>query len=461
MILLKRNNSIWSRLVALLRSLPGIRKRKPMANEHNVPFFLRTPAIIAFWERIKSGTSLPLLIHPKFEILVPRPGFYTWKDIWLLSEQEGYALEEKGKVFRTFDGGKSWEQDISGIVFKKDKSSSNASTLQSAPKETASFETTTNAPMITLANERGENWKLMKGLSNYGLFGIVSIGNSLVITDDYGNVFLSKDQGRSFVQTKEGIGMKTERNSYPKLKRVNDMLYYFSEVEGIAVSNDGGKKWEEPYLLPEAIWSEISDLEITADGSAFFIMGQSIYQALGDFSHFHSIYDYDWQIWKIGAANGNLVVTAEGGTLLISPDNGKTWQETRIEYKHMLTELKHHNGVTVINTDGDCLYYSTDLITFNKIIFNGAMQSTESTVYKNYILFDISPYNPALTGELGVYNMDTRELFSGAFDMGDRKLSISYLHENYATSAYGAILKFNPELITIPHVVPVWDDILD
>lgn len=164
------------------------------------------------------------------------------------------------------------------------------------------------------------------------LLAAARAGDRVVAAGERGKVFLSDDQGRTWRQA------KTPTQS------TLTAVYFRDAQHGWAVGHDavilrtvdGGETWEQTHFAPEEqkplldVWFAGAD-----KGYAVGAYG-SFYESTDAGASWHpgKVLEGDRHLNALAqAADGKLFLAGEGGTLLRSPDGGRTWEPLASPYK--------------------------------------------------------------------------------------------------------------------------------
>ncbi|MBA4058369.1 MAG: hypothetical protein C0490_26865, partial [Marivirga sp.] len=166
------------------------------------------------------------------ERITPATGYHSWKNIQFTNILKGFAETESGKTFTTTDGGNSWAENAGNAKsvekippLKKislDRWMENDFLALSKISDTMYVgRTYTHNPYIILAGGSGKYWKALNGATYNSVSALWADTKAMTLADNYGNVFYSDDNGRSFTKTKAG-----DYICWPEIKEHNGSLYY-------------------------------------------------------------------------------------------------------------------------------------------------------------------------------------------------------------------------------------------
>ncbi|WP_111497804.1 WD40/YVTN/BNR-like repeat-containing protein [Marinobacter bohaiensis] len=121
-----------------------------------------------------------------------------WKpllDVWFADENTGFAVGSYGFIFRTDDGGETW-QDWAANVPNPDRFHLNGIAEVTGGALVIAGE----AGTLFLSTDRGETWESIESPYTGSFFGVMGTGdvNEILAFGLRGNVFLSTDLGRSW-----------------------------------------------------------------------------------------------------------------------------------------------------------------------------------------------------------------------------------------------------------------------
>lgn len=116
-------------------------------------------------------------------------------DVMFLDTRNGFAVGAYGMIYRTSDGGASWQIAISGIE-NIDRFHYYAITADQAGNLYLSGE----AGLLYTSRDGGLAWEKVESLYEGSLFGVIAGDESVLTFGLRGNLFRSTDQGRNWAQ---------------------------------------------------------------------------------------------------------------------------------------------------------------------------------------------------------------------------------------------------------------------
>jgi photosystem II stability/assembly factor-like uncharacterized protein len=121
-----------------------------------------------------------------------------WKpllDVWFANEETGFAVGAYGFIFRTDDGGETW-QDWSANLPNTDRFHLNGITRVAGGALVIAGE----AGAIFVSTDKGETWEQRDSPYTGSLFGVMGTGdvNEIIVFGLRGNILMSTDLGRSW-----------------------------------------------------------------------------------------------------------------------------------------------------------------------------------------------------------------------------------------------------------------------
>lgn len=129
-----------------------------------------------------------------------------WKpllDVWFANATKGFAVGSYGFIFRTDDGGQTW-QDWSGHLPNPDRYHLNGIARLTGGTLAIAGE----AGVIFISNDKGDTWEKKESPYAGSLFGVMGTGdvNEMIVFGLRGHVLMSTDLGNSWetVPTKSG-----------------------------------------------------------------------------------------------------------------------------------------------------------------------------------------------------------------------------------------------------------------
>lgn len=187
---------------------------------------------------------------------------------------------------------------------------------------------TFTAPSVLTAAETSEPARLAaKSL----LLGVARAGENLIAIGDRGHVLISKDEGRSWTQAPAPTRAMLTGTSFPDAQHGWAVGH-----DGVILSTiDGGQNWQRQ--------DQGKDLE-TIYLDVLFLNARRGF-AVGAYGKFISTTD-GGKTWEAStpaatdihynrlnaAAGGQLFLSGESGSLLISSDEGRTWSSSAVPY---------------------------------------------------------------------------------------------------------------------------------
>ncbi|MAT39139.1 MAG: hypothetical protein CL946_06010 [Ectothiorhodospiraceae bacterium] len=307
----------------------------------------------AHWERIMEPDAFD-----------SQPGAYK---IVMYDQQTGAVIGPGGRVYRTDNGGNTWEllhgagvvRDIIQLqpglpltAYTPDFSFTfDPATMQitrtefplgfspdllSLHKSRAGYMLKQHSPYtygVYYTSDGGATLEYRSELPVYSHSNIPAMLHtmsveSLVVGYKYGTAYRSSDGGRSFDSLAIDPFAQWWIGSAHEAQRFDDQTHVFTSDMGFSLTEDGGESWH--FIRKPHVQTGYEDASFIAPGEGYCLIEGRLYRVWNFFlewewTHhsglFEKIHFFDMQH---GAA-----ITSEGG-LVMSRDSGSTWRETGI-----------------------------------------------------------------------------------------------------------------------------------
>lgn len=183
-------------------------------------------------------------------------------DILMFDSQQGFAVGAYGMIYRTSDGGESWQLSSKGID-NSDRFHYYAMTADTLGNLYLSGE----AGLLYFSHDNGESWQQVEGLYDGSLFGLVSQGDATIAFGLRGNIFRSTDQGRSWDRVETGQNYSL----YGGTALESGVILLFGTAGQVLSSVDGGLNFSAYQHPSRSTFST----GIEAPGDTYYLIGMN------------------------------------------------------------------------------------------------------------------------------------------------------------------------------------------
>ncbi|NRA42396.1 MAG: hypothetical protein HRU21_08840 [Pseudomonadales bacterium] len=184
-------------------------------------------------------------------------------DVWFSNEELGYAAGAFGKLFKTEDGGQTW-QNLSGSIGNIDEFHLNAITGAHG----GSIYVAGEAGFLVYSHDNGSSWQQADLGYDGTIFGLIASkdGASVIATGLRGNTFISRDKGLSWQPLATGVDYSLSSG----LLFGDASLILVGAGGNIALSQNNSESFEQFILPARASLSAV----VALPENQFLLVGQ-------------------------------------------------------------------------------------------------------------------------------------------------------------------------------------------
>ena len=191
------------------------------------------------------------------------------------------------------------------------------------------------------SSDNGEHWESCNtGLTETTGISIYAFGNRLFMSTLSGNLFISDDDGAHW----------TSSSGLPSIKAFcswQDTLYAASFGQGIYYSTDNGNNWNHPATIPNAtsLWSiavDESNVYLGLDNGAVAASDH-----IGANGHICDMDPFNATIGGLSFWGNRLIATSHGSNLFYTDNLGANWTSGNVGTVEIRSILIHNNTVLV------------------------------------------------------------------------------------------------------------------
>ncbi len=323
--------------------------------------------------KVLKVTFVNFLVLFLLVVFMQGPSFALQDKMRLLSEEEiislstdsdnqqvFYAASEE-KVYKTIDGGSSWQK-----IFNIRQANKKINEVYAGPNSIESIYVLTREGLYR-SSDQGRDWKkVFKGGSDLegNCLSMLKTSKAIFLGTEEG-LFTSQNQGKTWQKTFDHFS-----DSVVSLIEGSDKIVYLATEKGVFVSEDNGKSWERIYVtyrseIPSEDYSDydgdVSDQVLNIKSMAISSQGLYIATAKGLFSTNNK--GKKWKsLTKIGLPSLNIrsMTVSRDEELYVASDKGifqlgeNRWQRVgdRSLYKNFSDLSIDKEGVLLIAGTG-------------------------------------------------------------------------------------------------------------
>lgn len=256
-------------------------------------------------------------------------------------------------IFRSTDGGSTWEQKISGMGYQS----------VTAIAWSGSFLLATGTVGVYRSSDNGENWSLATGTPPGNGVSSLAVAGDTVFGGTMGKgVYRSTDNGATWSSSSTGLP-----NSFSQTQ-IGDIIIHGSvlltsasdnSTVGIFRSTNMGDSWT---ISSTGITGFTNQSALLSDGATVYAGGPTVYKSTNDGS--------SWTPAAAGLPSDPAVdefllvgsaLYASGSTACYRTTNGgANWEAVAGLPRESMAGLCDHNGTLLVGTGADGIYRSTD-----------------------------------------------------------------------------------------------------
>lgn len=307
----------------------------------------------------------------------PSPLSVYLSDVLFLNQDIGFAIGDfnSGAIFKTSDGGASWNQlDYGGLTGSLVAMSVNHTTNKLIIVGSQGLGTIGNGRFILTSIDEGLTWKRESDNYNYNFYASQFLNNQAIfIAGESGKIYKSKDKGESW----------RELNFYSQ-NPITDALFFINESKGFIFNNkdlingdemyetsNGGNTWIQNAFPDTPVnsndrgrkiffWDTQIGLAIKGLGIYKTIDGGKTWALKRDNVINGSIYDS----FKDGSFqnNGSGYAISFGGSLFQTKDYGETWNQIQLNNssEYFQSVYTVNDSIAFIGGNSGLVYKTTD-----------------------------------------------------------------------------------------------------
>ena len=189
-------------------------------------------------------------------------------DILMLNAQNGFAVGAYGMLYRTDDGGKSWNLNIEGI-----ENTDRYHYYAMAADTRGSLYLSGEAGLLYHSSDGGDHWTRVSDLYDGSLFGLAASGDAVSTFGLRGNVFRSTDQGKTWTRIDTGESYSL----YGGTVLESGEIILFGGAGHVLRSTDSGLSFEVSQHAARETFSS----GISGPADKYFAVGMSGLEVMG------------------------------------------------------------------------------------------------------------------------------------------------------------------------------------
>ncbi len=381
--------------------------------------------------------------------ILPTTGYHHWEKVEFKTSLKGSAETRWGKeIITTTDGGKTWVKKIAAGVesaesvppLKKiqlDGRMGSYFLARSPLGDTAYVGTTDDrSPYILLAGRSGKYWKVLNGATYNSVSSFWTDTKSMVIADNYGNIFFSDDKASTFTRVKSG-----NRNGWPELNEHKGKLYYFDEYPRVDVSHDSGKTWKPHSYIKYN--RPVQGVYIENDSVRYIIADKTLMKLQHGTTPGTTIATLNDDKFIKLKQHGTKAITITQRGNLFTLENDK-WTKTILDTTIFLTGVAFDGTHIAITTANNKVLFSEDGNTFKTLITPIAGYNAYSaSFYKKYLIVELRDARSMKGNDLWIYDMETKKGVTRSLDVGEYEYGTIGFYENYIYGTGGSLHKID------------------
>jgi photosystem II stability/assembly factor-like uncharacterized protein len=250
----------------------------------------------------------------------------------LIDAQNGYVVGAFGAIFRTSDGGKTWEAQrtpTQDYLFSVDFSTATHGVAVG------------KSGTVLLTDDGGKTWTKKDGGTDRNLFSVVfAAPQHAWAVGDWGTVIESKDGGSTWTNRSLKDDVVLTSQSWPDEQHG----YVAGEFGTVEVTTDAGATFEKSttgtdktffgiaFTSPEKGWAVGIDgliMRTTDAGKTWEVQrGQTNVQSLETLGFMEAMRNPG--LYDIRFSDHYGYIVGDTGMILVSPDGGETWEERKL-----------------------------------------------------------------------------------------------------------------------------------
>lgn len=251
-------------------------------------------------------------------------------------------------IARSADGGENWQlATVHG-------SASGVASIVASPQfaqDTTVLAATLQGGILR-SEDAGSTWSASNfGLSDFEVTALIWLAEDVVIAGTSAGIYRSPNGGRAW-RAVEGVG-----EAVAALVQLRDGSLLAALEEGsLLVSADQGASWSPlAHGFPEDTWP--TALCVAGDeGLVIGTASEGIYRSVDGGQTWHQVHDAG--VFAL-AADGPTIYAGTGTGLLISTDNGQTFEQAAVSPLHDLRQLLIYQGMPLVyGRYSGALYYN-------------------------------------------------------------------------------------------------------
>ncbi|HHX45267.1 MAG TPA: hypothetical protein GX714_14955 [Chloroflexi bacterium] len=225
-----------------------------------------------------------------------------------------FAGTENGSLYRSEDGGRTWDLLTTAI------GEGPVNCLWLAPD--LSVMVAGVGPRVHISEDRGETWQVAAELPS-SLLALAGNGEILLAGLHDAGVWKSRDGGRTWKPASQGLAAR----GFAALRAVDGALYVMGPQEGLWTSRDAGKTWQAvPNLLP---YYPLTAFTVGPKGDLFLAGQESgIVRSSDGGAHWRLVADVQGIQSLVLTPDESGWAGTSDGRLLATHDGGETWLES-------------------------------------------------------------------------------------------------------------------------------------
>ncbi|MBL8017261.1 MAG: T9SS type A sorting domain-containing protein [Ignavibacteria bacterium] len=233
------------------------------------------------------------------------------------SEQTGIVAGDNGTIYRTIDGGETWEQATTNT---------NENILKTTASDGNTIVAVGTNGLIIRSIDAGENWETINSNTAADLRGVFISSNGIgFAVGEAGAILRTNDHGASWSVIQENRG-----NDLQCISMGDDNNgIIVGDMNNIYLTNDGGLTWGPPSSgFPYQL--NFRFVRMTNRNTAFMTTTTGgLLKSIDGGNSWTMVYNDPTYtgFWRVNSVSGRIVCVGMQGKVIISDDQGATWYE--------------------------------------------------------------------------------------------------------------------------------------